>query len=144
MSLEDLNNYTDNINRLNYSSLDDGFIDSHRCGTAPFVPDVSGPIQNSCGSYCSGFDKKTGCNKYRPNYPDDYYILNYVDKHGTCDGLQDCKNGVPPAVLSNESIGPTSVPYIVENFGMMPSGGLWTVIYIVFLFLLAKMIFGKK
>ena len=123
---------------------EDAFEDPHRCGTAPFAPNVDGPIQNSCGSYCSGFDKTTGCNKYRPNYPDDYYILNYMKTHKTCDGLQDCKNGVPPTQLGNESIMPTPSPYVVENFAMMPTGGVWNILYIVFLVLLARCMFNKK
>jgi len=64
--------------------------DPHRCGTAPFVPNVNGPIQNSCGSYGYYFNKN-GCNRYMPNYPDDLYIA----QHG-CNCLADCKNGVPP------------------------------------------------
>lgn len=64
--------------------------DPHRCGTAPFVPDVSGERQHSCGSYAAHFDEN-GCNKYRPNYPDDLYL----EKHG-CEGLGDCFDGVPP------------------------------------------------
>lgn len=64
--------------------------DPHRCGQAPFVPSVDGPVQHSCGSYPDHFDKN-GCNKYKPNYPDDLYIQT----HG-CAGLADCKGGVPP------------------------------------------------
>lgn len=64
--------------------------DPHRCGTAPFVPRVDAPRQHSCGSYEAGFGPD-GCNKYQPNYPDDYYLR----MHG-CKGLADCKNGVPP------------------------------------------------
>lgn len=64
--------------------------DPHRCGNSPFVPRVDSETQNSCGSYEAGFNKN-GCNKYRPNYPDDMYI----EKHG-CRGLADCKDGVPP------------------------------------------------
>lgn len=62
----------------------------HRCGTAPFVPVADAPRQHSCGSYKAGFGPN-GCNKYRPNYPDDLYIQT----HG-CEGLADCKDGVPP------------------------------------------------
>jgi len=63
---------------------------NHRCGDAPFVPNVDGPRQHSCGSYKDGFGPN-GCNKYRPNYPDDLYLKT----HG-CKGLADCKNGIPP------------------------------------------------
>lgn len=149
MPFEKYNKYT-GVRTINYSCIDNAFEDPHRCGTAPFVPRVDGPIQNSCGSYCSGFDENTGCNKYRPNYPDDYYILNYYKKHGTCVGLEDCKNGIPPNMLHNDSITPIPNANLVENFGlgdvygMMPSGGLWTIIYILFLILLARAIFAKK
>lgn len=63
----------------------------HRCGDAPFVPVVDGtPRQHSCGSYAAGFNE-AGCNKYRPNYPDDMWL----EQNG-CAGLADCKDGVPP------------------------------------------------
>ncbi len=76
---------------LNYSEWPD-LHDPHRCGTAPFVPRVDGEggRQNSCGSYEAGFGPN-GCNKYRPNYPDDLYI----EQHG-CKGLADCEDNVPP------------------------------------------------
>jgi hypothetical protein len=64
--------------------------DSHRCGSAPFVPDVSGQRQHSCGSYKAAFNQD-GCNAYTPNYPDDLYIA----KHG-CAGMADCYDGKPP------------------------------------------------
>ena len=65
-------------------------IDPHRCGDAPFVPNVDGPEQNSCGSYKASFGPN-GCSRYRPNYPDD----RYLEQHG-CEGLQDCYNGQTP------------------------------------------------
>ncbi len=74
---------------LDFSEFPD-LHDPHRCGTAPFVPNVNGPRQNSCGSYELGF-KKNGCNKYMPNYPDDLYIEN-----NGCEGLADCYNGKLP------------------------------------------------
>ena len=130
-------------NHLNYG--DYPFLnDPHRCGNAPFVPNVSGKEQNSCGSYCGGFDDTTGCNKYLPNYPDDYYILQYYAKHGTCNGLQDCKNGNPPTQLGSDGIRPIPTPHLVENFGFRPTGLVWTLIYIAFLFLIGKCLFGKK
>lgn len=64
--------------------------DPHRCGDAPFVPVVDAPRQHSCGSYAAGFDEK-GCNKYRPNYPDDLWL----ETNG-CKGWADCMDGVPP------------------------------------------------
>lgn len=64
--------------------------DPHRCGDAPFVPNVTCERANSCGSYEAGFNEK-GCNKWRPNYPDDMYI----EQHG-CKGLADCEDGEPP------------------------------------------------
>lgn len=122
----------------------DAFEDPHRCGTAPFVPNVSGPIQNSCGSYCDGFDKKTGCNKYKTNYPDDYYIADYIKQHGSCDGLyQECREcGDCPTIEQFSNLRENFCT--MENFCMMPKGGLWTIIYIVFLILLARCMLIKK
>lgn len=135
------------LDRLNYTSLDVAFMDSHRCGTSPFVPSVDGPEQHSCGSYCAGFDKKTGCNKFRPNYPDDDYIINYVKEHGNCDGLEDCKNCAPQ--IAKHDIRPL-VNECIENFGMndihgmIPRGGIWTILYLIFLVLIARIVFFKK
>lgn len=88
-------------------------IDPHRCGTAPFVPDVWGPEQNSCGSYKAGFNEK-GCNKFLPNYPDDQYIA----KHGA-KGLSDCYNGVAPDG-DCKGAGPRQLPPIWPTTGFLP------------------------
>lgn len=69
-----------------------GIPNPHSCGDAPFVPDVSGPIQNSCKSYKNGFDPETGCNKYKTLSPDDLWI----EEHG-CDDIGDCRDGKFPA-----------------------------------------------
>ena len=78
-----------NFTSLDYSEYPDHH-DPHRCGSAPFVPNVDGPRQHSCGSYADHFDEN-GCNRYMPNYPDDLYL----EEHG-CEGLADCKDGIPP------------------------------------------------
>lgn len=78
-----------NFTSLDYSDYPDHH-DPHRCGSAPFVPNVDGPRQHSCGSYADHFDEN-GCNRYMPNYPDDLYL----EEHG-CEGLADCKDGIPP------------------------------------------------
>lgn len=138
--------------------------DSHRCGTSPFSPQIMPDgTQNSCASYCSGFDKN-GCNKYLPNYPDDYYILNYTATHGNCDGFGDCKREITPIPHGNRQcdstqygfgtsenngdytnqVGPGINYPIVENFGMHPHSPMGILMWLVFLYLLAKFIFGKK
>ncbi len=114
--------------------------DPHRCGTAPFSPQVmSDGSQNSCASYCSGFDEK-GCNKYRPNYPDDYYLLNYLSNGGNCDDFNDCKREITPITGG----GCPSHTNVIENFGMFPQSPLGIVMWLVFLYLIAKIIFSKK
>lgn len=76
---------------LAHTCFPEGIPNPHSCGTAPFVPDVSGPVQNSCGSYKDGFDPETGCNKYKTLSPDDLWIA----EHG-CDDIGDCRDGVFP------------------------------------------------
>lgn len=76
---------------LSQTCFPEGIVQSHACGTAPFVPDVSGPIQNSCGSYKDGFDPETGCNKYKTLSPDDLWI----EENG-CDEIGDCRDGKFP------------------------------------------------
>ena len=89
--------------------------DPHRCGTAPFVPVVNAPRQHSCGSYAAGFNAK-GCNIYRPNYPDDLYL----QKHG-CEGLADCKNGVPPT----GDIGYEGTRFVEPGYCPLERGEWW-------------------
>lgn len=146
--------------------------DPHRCGNSPFSPNITADgCQNSCGSYCSGFDKN-GCNKYLPNYPDDYYILNYVASGGNCDDLKDCKREITPIPHPGRDcgkqtnvVGPMCTPdspaalnglsglngvkgvsdyASVEHFGLAPKGPLGVLLWIFFLYLIAKIIFGKK
>lgn len=138
-------------------------VDPHRCGTSYFSPQImEDGSQNSCASYCDGFDKN-GCNKYLPNYPDDDYILNYTAKHGNCDGLGDCKREITP-VTNNRNCDSTQFGYgspiaggdytnmvgpginypIVENFGMFPQTTFGTIMWLLFLYLLATIIFCKK
>lgn len=139
--------------RLEWSDYPD-HKDSHRCGNAPFSPQImKDGSQNSCASYCSGFDKN-GCNKYLPNYPDDYYILNYTATHGNCDGLGDCKREITPIPSKNcdstqfgdytNMVGPGINYPIVENFGMFPNTFLGTALWLLFLYLIATAIFCKK
>jgi hypothetical protein len=84
-------------------------INAHACGSAPFVPDVSGPIQNSCGSYRDSFGA-SGCSKYLPLYPDD----RYLEQHG-CEGLEDCHDGIPPG-SPNWSLKPNPQRWPIGGF----------------------------
>ena len=125
---------------LDYSSLESGFFDPHICGTTPFNPQImSDGSQNSCVSYCGGFDKN-GCNKYRPNYPDDDYLLNYLSNGGNCDDFNDCKREITPITGG----GCNSHTNVIENFGMSPETPLGVVMWLLFLYLIAKIIFSKK
>ena len=84
---------------------------SHKCGSAPFVPEITPDgQQNSCGSYRHHFNEK-GCNKYTPNYPDDLYIMH----HG-CKGLGDCQCGSPPTY-------PVKNLHHIQALPAEPSGG---------------------
>lgn len=136
--------------------------DPHRCGNAPFVPNITADgCQNSCGSYCSGFDK-SGCNKYLPNYPDDNYILNYMANGGNCDDFNDCKREITPinsnCGLQSNVVGPScassslslsggasslSGGASIEHFGFAPKGTFGILLWIFFLYLIAKIIFRK-
>lgn len=131
---------------LDFSEWPSEFVDPHSCGSAPFVPDVSGPIQNSCKSYKGAFDEN-GCNAYRPNYPDDLYI----EKHG-CGGVdEDCKNGVPqqrgtttqlhPPVKSKWPAEGYFVPNVVlpsckEGFSEKLFGGQFSLLHVLLIVLL--------
>lgn len=145
--------------------------DPHRCGTSAFSPQIMPDgSQNSCGSYCSGFDKN-GCNKYLPNYPDDYYILNYVASGGNCDDLKDCKREITPIPHPDRNCDSTQFGYsshakagssagmggdytnkvgpgidypVIENFGMFPETASGVVMWLLFLYLIAYIIFVKK
>jgi hypothetical protein len=141
--------------RLEWSDYPDNH-DPHRCGSAPFSPQIMPDgTQNSCGSYCDGFDKK-GCNKYLPNYPDDYYLMNYAAKHGNCDGFDDCKREITPVNQACEStqsgygisrtnqVGPGINYPIIENFGMFPETPFGVVLWLLFLYLIAQILFGKN
>lgn len=135
---------------LGYSSLESGFFDSHRCGTAPFAPQIMPDgTQNSCASYASGFDEN-GCNKYLPNYPDDDYIQKYISSGGDCDDLKDCKREITPITRGNcnnatneiASFGCTGTT--IEKFGMFgmfPETPFGIVLLIVFLYFISKIIF---
>lgn len=113
-------------------------IDPHRCGDTPFVPQIMPDgSQNSCGSYCDGFDK-SGCNKYRSNYPDDNYIQKYVSCGGDCDDLKDCKREITPIT------GCPSSSNVIENFEMFPKSMFDYAVWILFLYLIAKIIFEKN
>lgn len=99
------------MSKLDFSEFPD-LHDPHRCGTSPFVPNVDDDRQNSCGSYSQSFNEN-GCSKYRPNYPDDLYLL----EHG-CEGLGDCYDGVPPP-----SGKPQGLPAHPDNLGKWPATG---------------------
>ena len=104
--------------------------------------------QNSCASYNSGFDKN-GCNKYLPNYPDDYYILNYVSSGGNCDDLKDCKREITPttggscAGVTNK-VGPYGFNNVtIENFGVFSTSPLNILLWIGILYLIGKVVLKK-
>ena len=119
-----------------------GNFDPHQCGSAPFHPQIMpNGRQNSCASYCDGFDKK-GCNKYLPNYPDDYYLLNYTATHGNCDGFNDCKRGITPIPHPDRNCGYDHTN-VIENFGM-PQSPLGIALYFLVFYLIFKAIFCKK
>jgi hypothetical protein len=123
--------------------------DPHRCGTAPFVPQIIDGEQNSCGSYCAGFDKK-GCNKYLNNYPDDVYLQNYS---GDCSDFKDCKRkmdtGCPGECkkdfifgMQNNATFPVFLN-TVENFdtSLRPHSLFESLLLLLFVILLFKIVF---
>lgn len=117
--MSNVNNINNNINMMygEYPWKED----PHRCGNAPFVPQIMPDgTQNSCGSYCAGFDG-SGCNKYLPNYPDDYYLLDYVASGGDCKDFEDCKRDITPVPNGEECNKGVNFSIqnntIVENFG---------------------------
>lgn len=124
---------------LDYSSLESGFFDAHRCGSTPFSPQIMADgSQNSCASYCGGFDKN-GCNKYLPNYPDDDYIHKYISNGGNCNDFKDCKREKTiPAECSSST-------NIIENFEIFPNSSLGEIgnilLCVVFFYLIIKVMF---
>ena len=130
----------------------EGIPNPHSCGTSPFVPDVSGKIQNSCGSYKAGFNPETGCNKYKPLKPDDLWIA----EHG-CDNIGDCRDGKFPdsgepytrwmfpatGFIPEENNG-LKCGSTVESFGSGSSNCLLKgLMWLVILYVALKMFCGK-
>ena len=142
---------------LDYSSYASPPYDPHRCGNAPFSPTIEADgTQNSCASYANGFDKD-GCNKYLPNYPDDDFIFDHLEKGGSCDDLKDCKRKLDVDVDRNAGCFPTTNEYnefsvcnsknatnTIEQFGMYFDSPLNIVLWIVFLCIIAILFFDIK
>lgn len=114
--------------------------DPHRCGSAPFVPQIMADgSQNSCGSYCAGFDKN-GCNKYLNNYPDDYYLMDYSNKNGNCSDFKDCKRKEEPQECCPSH---TNVIEYFHDFDMYPDNPFGIVMWLLLLFVIAKIMLRR-
>lgn len=118
--------------------------DPHRCGDAPFVPQVMADgTQNSCGSYCDGFNKE-GCNKYRPNYPDDEYLQQFIRHGGDCNEFNDCKNNKS---LCNGKECDTGLNFRIQNntlehFGFSSEVDMFNLLlWLIIIFIGLKMIY---
>lgn len=93
--------------------------DPHRCGSAPFVPQVlADGTQNSCGSYEYTFDSE-GRNEYLANYPDDIRIQDYACAGGDCNDFKQL-DLVRPIVENNEGCC-KGLNYRIQNNDAQPS-----------------------
>lgn len=134
--------------------------DPHRCGSAPFVPQIMPDgSQNSCGSYEYAFDKE-GRNEYLAKYPDDEFINDYVCRGGDCNEFKKldrlkpimenntgCCDGLNYSIQNNNvdaKIKGKISDNIVENFTGTPGPHLIVILlWIILLVVMLKLVCMK-